>query len=58
MSFESINPATGELLATYPEHDAHEVEARLQLAWDCWQRWSQKAGVRASGLSDPPRRVA
>ena len=42
MSFESINPTTGELLATYPEHDAREVETRLQQAWDGWQRWSQK----------------
>jgi succinate-semialdehyde dehydrogenase/glutarate-semialdehyde dehydrogenase/succinate-semialdehyde dehydrogenase len=42
MPFESINPTTGELLATYPEHDAHEVEARLQQAWDGWQRWSLK----------------
>jgi succinate-semialdehyde dehydrogenase/glutarate-semialdehyde dehydrogenase/succinate-semialdehyde dehydrogenase len=42
MSFESINPATGELLATYPEHDGREIEARLQQAWDGWRRWSQK----------------
>jgi len=40
MSFESINPTTGELLGTYPEHDAHEVDARLQRAWDGWVRWS------------------
>jgi len=42
MAFESINPTTGELLATYPEHDAAEVSARLQRAWDGWSRWSQK----------------
>ena len=34
MSFESINPTTGELLGTYPEHDAREVNIRLQRAWD------------------------
>lgn len=41
MSFESINPTTGELLGTYPEHDAHDVDTRLQHAWDGWLRWSR-----------------
>ncbi|MGC1297982.1 MAG: NAD-dependent succinate-semialdehyde dehydrogenase [Alloacidobacterium sp.] len=41
MSFESINPTTGELLGTYPEHDAQEVDARLQNAWDGWLGWSR-----------------
>src|SRR5882757_2314760 len=40
MSFESRNPSTGELLNTYPEHTASEVEERLQSAWDGWKRWS------------------
>jgi succinate-semialdehyde dehydrogenase/glutarate-semialdehyde dehydrogenase/succinate-semialdehyde dehydrogenase len=41
MSFESINPTTGEPLGTYPEHNAHEVELRLQSAWDGWKSWSR-----------------
>jgi acyl-CoA reductase-like NAD-dependent aldehyde dehydrogenase len=41
MSFESRNPSTGELLGTYPEHNAHEVELRLQSAWDGWKHWSR-----------------
>ncbi len=41
MSFESTNPTTGELLGTYPEHNAHEVELRLQSAWDGWKNWSR-----------------
>src|SRR5258708_33380207 len=41
MSFESRNPATGELLGTYPEHDKAEIEVRLQRAWDGWRRWSR-----------------
>ncbi len=41
MSFESRNPTTGELIATYPEHGAAEVEQRLQLAWDGWKAWSR-----------------
>jgi acyl-CoA reductase-like NAD-dependent aldehyde dehydrogenase len=40
MSFESRNPATGEVIGTYPEHNAHEVEARLQKVWDGWKQWS------------------
>src|SRR5580700_6715184 len=41
MSFESRNPATGELLGTYPEHDKSEIEVRLQRAWDGWRGWSR-----------------
>ena len=40
MSFDSTNPTTGELLGTYPEH-AHDVELRLQSAWDGWKKWSR-----------------
>jgi len=41
MSFESRNPTTGELIATWPEHSGTEGERRLQLAWDGWQAWSR-----------------
>src|ERR1700728_187182 len=41
MSFESRNPTTAELLDTYPEHSANEVELRLQRAWDGWKHWSR-----------------
>ncbi len=41
MSFESRNPASGELIATYPEHTAAEVEQRVQSAWDGWKQWSR-----------------
>jgi acyl-CoA reductase-like NAD-dependent aldehyde dehydrogenase len=41
MSFESKNPTTGEVIGTYPEHNAHEVELRVQSAWDGWQKWSR-----------------
>ncbi len=40
MSFESKNPATGELLQAYPEHSADDVQLRLQSAWDGWKKWS------------------
>jgi acyl-CoA reductase-like NAD-dependent aldehyde dehydrogenase len=41
MSFDSHNPATGERLGTYPEHDMAETDRRLQLVWDGWQNWSR-----------------
>src|ERR1700738_5355586 len=40
MSFESRNPATGEVVARYPEHTAEEVEACLARAWSGWKKWS------------------
>src|ERR1700680_1943228 len=39
MNFESYNPATGELIGTYPEHNKAEIEVRLQRAWDGWRHW-------------------
>jgi acyl-CoA reductase-like NAD-dependent aldehyde dehydrogenase len=39
MTFESENPATGELIGTYPEHDEAETNVRLQRAWDGWRHW-------------------
>ena len=41
MTFESHNPATDELIGTYPEHDQAETNVRLQRAWDGWLRWSR-----------------
>src|SRR6202012_4093842 len=38
---ESKNPTTGELLKTYPEHSAQDVDLRLQSAWDGWKKWSR-----------------
>jgi succinate-semialdehyde dehydrogenase/glutarate-semialdehyde dehydrogenase/succinate-semialdehyde dehydrogenase len=40
MKFESRNPATGDVIASYPEHVPAEVEARLSLAWNTWKKWS------------------
>jgi acyl-CoA reductase-like NAD-dependent aldehyde dehydrogenase len=41
MTFQSHNPATGELIGTYPEHDEVETNVRLQRAWEGWLRWSR-----------------
>ena len=39
MPFDSVNPATGEVLQSYAEHDASEVERRLALAHSAFTRW-------------------
>jgi acyl-CoA reductase-like NAD-dependent aldehyde dehydrogenase len=41
MKLQSINPATGEEIATYAEHAPTEVERRIQLAHDGWKAWSK-----------------
>jgi succinate-semialdehyde dehydrogenase/glutarate-semialdehyde dehydrogenase len=41
MTFQLRNRATGELIGTYPEHDAAETNIRLQRAWEGWLRWSR-----------------
>jgi acyl-CoA reductase-like NAD-dependent aldehyde dehydrogenase len=40
MSFESRNPATGRVVASYPEHTPAEVEICLARAWSGWKDWS------------------
>ena len=46
---ESINPATGELLASYPEHKSEEVGAALERAAAEFQNWRRlPAAERAS----------
>ena len=39
MAFTSINPAPGEVYATFEEHDAAEVDRRLSLAKDAFEQW-------------------
>ena len=41
MTFQSHNPATGEFIGTYPEHDEAETNVRLQRAWEGWLGWSR-----------------
>ena len=39
----SVNPATGELLAEYPEHSAAEARQRLERCHDAFTDWSRLA---------------
>jgi succinate-semialdehyde dehydrogenase/glutarate-semialdehyde dehydrogenase len=39
VSLESIEPATGEVLATFEPHTAAEVNAKVARAQEAWQRW-------------------
>ena len=50
MNFESRNPATGELLGVYQEHDKRETNIRLQRAWDGWRHWSRTSSTGANRL--------
>jgi len=40
MSFQSRNPATGELLATYAAHAPDDIESRLAQSAVAWKSWS------------------
>lgn len=40
MSFQSRNPATGEVLATYAGHGQDDIETRLALAASAWRIWA------------------
>ncbi|MBP7149631.1 MAG: NAD-dependent succinate-semialdehyde dehydrogenase [Acidobacteria bacterium] len=38
---QGINPATGQVLATYDEHTAEQVERKLASAWSAWPGWRE-----------------
>lgn len=50
MPFESKNPTTGELLQTYAEHTAQEVEQRIQSVWEGWKHWSRTPVLQRTTL--------
>ncbi len=56
MAMESINPTTGEALASYPEHSVEQVQSALDGAATAFERWRRVAiGERADlarGLAD------
>ncbi|HJU67961.1 MAG TPA: NAD-dependent succinate-semialdehyde dehydrogenase [Gemmatimonadaceae bacterium] len=39
MTVRSIEPATGEILATYESHSAAEIDARITRALEAWREW-------------------
>ena len=44
MAYQSSNPYDGSMLATFDEHDAAALEARLHAAADCFERdWRQRS---------------
>ncbi len=48
---ETVNPATGETLDTYEEHDDAAVAHRLARAWTAWESWRTTSfGERADLL--------
>jgi len=45
-SFDSINPATGEVVGTFPEASIPEVESAYQFARDSFQGWRKYSRVK------------
>jgi len=41
--YTSIEPMTGEVIATYARHEAPDIEARLSAADEAWKRWRRVA---------------
>jgi acyl-CoA reductase-like NAD-dependent aldehyde dehydrogenase len=54
VSIEAINPATGEVLGSYPEHRDHEISTILDEAHEAWESWR----ATVSSCAAPPRRFA
>lgn len=55
MTLRSVNPHGGETLATYPEHDAAEIERRLARAHHAHRDWRLRA---PTDRADALRRIA
>ena len=56
--FKSVNPATGETIATHPELSAAEVEAKLANAAAAYRRWrATPVAERAALLARLGRRL-
>jgi succinate-semialdehyde dehydrogenase/glutarate-semialdehyde dehydrogenase len=49
---ESVNPATGEEIATYEDHDADDVDAALGAARDAFEPWADRAIEERCALLD------
>jgi succinate-semialdehyde dehydrogenase / glutarate-semialdehyde dehydrogenase len=50
MAYATINPATGEQLATFPEHTAVEVEAALATAQKAFGNWRHLSYVQRAAI--------
>ena len=48
--FETVNPATGDPLQSYPEHDQQEVSWRLARAWSGWESWRETPYAQRADL--------
>jgi succinate-semialdehyde dehydrogenase/glutarate-semialdehyde dehydrogenase len=50
--FKSVNPATGELIREFPEHDEEEVRRRLERALEAFKSWRRfEVAERAGHLT-------
>src|SRR5580658_637423 len=51
MNFKSINPATEESIATYPEHSPEKVERRLRRAESAFGGWKRSSFSERTALT-------
>lgn len=52
MSYQSINPATGETLQTFEETTDQELESALEAAADCFEGWRDLAYVERAAIAN------
>jgi acyl-CoA reductase-like NAD-dependent aldehyde dehydrogenase len=52
VSYVSHNPATGQLVRTYDLHGSQELDQRLQVAWDAWDRLRKLPTLARAELLD------
>jgi succinate-semialdehyde dehydrogenase / glutarate-semialdehyde dehydrogenase len=52
MSYQSINPATGETLQTFEETTDQELESALETAADCFEGWRDLAYVERAAIAN------
>ena len=55
-TFDSVNPATSEVIATFPVHGRAEVEATVERAREAaawWSGWAGRSGRRGCSPGSP-----
>ena len=50
MSLQSIDPATGDVLATFEPHSASQIDARVSRAQETWHRWRTTSFAARAGI--------
>ncbi|WP_256013036.1 NAD-dependent succinate-semialdehyde dehydrogenase [Desertivirga xinjiangensis] len=57
MALESINPATNELIKTYPSHSDEEVDLKIYKSHQSWLLWKETSFEERAGLMSAAARI-